>query len=148
MAYLTPRLPDIQKSGPTIQVQIFPSSARVKNIQQDEITDDDKTPVIAQMMIDTGASSSVISVGVADRLGLVQHGVGTISTPSTGKSGHSCPIFDVDLYLPTLEKKIRNLRVMESDLTAQQIDGLIGRDVLRDGLLVYSGRDNTFSLAL
>ncbi len=39
------------------------------------------------------------------------------------------------------------ITVMEVPLEGQRIQGLIGRDVLAHGILIYSGYTNTFSLS-
>lgn len=58
--------------------------------------------------------------------------------------------YDVALYIPAhgTHKSFTTLPVMEADFSAQNIDGLLGRDVLAQCLLVYSGPDNAFMLSV
>jgi hypothetical protein len=51
---------------------------------------------------------------------------------------------DLDLWLSHV---IGALQIIESTLTMQGIQALIGRDVLANALFVYDGRANLFSLA-
>jgi len=41
----------------------------------------------------------------------------------------------------------RTIPVIGTDLSAQGIDALVGRDVLKDCVLVYNGGTGTFTLA-
>ncbi|MDI6592044.1 MAG: hypothetical protein QME61_03900 [Patescibacteria group bacterium] len=42
---------------------------------------------------------------------------------------------------------IGNVRVIEGIFEGQNIDGLIGRDILKLGLFVYTGYDISFTIA-
>ncbi len=75
-------------------------------------------------MIDTGATGSVIQNGLAAQLGL---------KPA------------VRLLFPN--NVTFETTVIETPLQGQQIRCLIGRDVLSQGVLVYIGYSNLFSLS-
>ena len=86
----------------------------------------------------------------------VQSGIGyrtfsnvNVHTPTTGTGGHVMNQYDVALFMQAhgTHKSFLTLPVMESDFSAQNIDGLLGRDVLAQFLLVYSGPDNAFMLS-
>lgn len=96
------------------------------------------------MLIDTGASASAIKIGIARELNLTPHGTITIST--TSHRSVVCATFDIDLIFPRQKVGAQNVRVFESNFQGQPIDGLIGRDILGKGILIYSGYDNSFIL--
>lgn len=60
---------------------------------------------------------------------------------------YECPLYDIDLLFPNHKIAVANITAIESDFEGQRIDGLIGRDVLKNGLMIYSGYDNSFTLA-
>lgn len=143
MPSLTARIPDLQYVGPVVGVQIGPSSALRKALQ--ERNGSIPQPVEAKMLIDTGASLSAIKEGIASHLGLKAHGITKIATPSDGS--YQCSLYDVDILFPVHHLVVPNVRVIESAFEKQNIDGLIGRDILKIGLLVYTGYDNSFTIA-
>ncbi|NQU82515.1 MAG: aspartyl protease family protein [Parcubacteria group bacterium] len=143
MPSLTKRIPDLHHIGPIIEALIGVSSV-TKDILQKEQKEIPQ-PITARMLVDTGASVSAIKKGVADQLGLKPHGLTKIATPSHG--AHECPLYDVDILFSTHHTGIRNVRVIESAFEGQNIDGLIGRDILKLALLVYTGYDNSFTIA-
>jgi predicted aspartyl protease len=143
MPSLTARLPDLQRIGPVVEVLISPSSI-LKEILQKEGKEIPR-PVLARMLIDTGASISAIKKGIATQLGLKPHGITKIATPSNG--AFQCPLYDIDILFPIHHMVITNVRVIEAIFEGQNIDGLIGRDILKLGLFIYTGYDNSFSIA-
>jgi predicted aspartyl protease len=144
MPCLTTRAPNLQHRGPIIETLVGPSSILKGTLQKEE--KEIPQPVSVRMLIDTGASVSAIKTGIATQFGLKAHGIAKIATPSNG--AHECPLYDVDILLPVHHLEIKNVRVIESALEGQNIDGLIGRDILRLGLFVYSGYDDSFVFAI
>ena len=69
-------------------------------------------------------------------------------TPSTGTQPHYTNVYDVSLILvhPALQLTMGNVAVAESELMVQGIQALIGRDVLKNCLLVYDGALGVFTL--
>ena len=94
-------------------------------------------------MIDTGASGTVIQQGIAKQLGLNPIGVVAINTPSS--ENVSCYEYAVRLVLPN--NVVAEATAIEAPLKDQQIQCLIGRDLLGHGVLVYIGYANVFSLS-
>jgi hypothetical protein len=95
-------------------------------------------------MIDTGAASTCIQEGIVSRLDLKFVGKVTIHTPSSTMECYIYPLhlqfsngFGVDIS-----------DVIAAPLPGQNIQCLIGRDVLALGVLTYSGRANRFTLRL
>lgn len=101
-------------------------------------------PVEIMALIDTGASGTAVKPEVIRQLQLVPRGVAQIATPSS--SAHPCNVFDVSLTFPH-GVVAPLIAVMEVPLEGQRIQGLIGRDVLAQGIFIYSGYTNTFSLS-
>ncbi len=101
------------------------------------------SPLLVSAMIDTGASCTVIREGLAQQLGLQPTGVRMIHTAS--QSNVRCYEYLVRLLLPATI--LFETDVVEIPLKGQHIDCLIGRDVLAQGILVYIGTDNLFSLS-
>lgn len=67
MPSLTTRLPNLQQTGPLIEVFVSPSSA-LKEVLEKE-NKNIPQPVKKMMLIDTGASVSAIKKGIAKELG-------------------------------------------------------------------------------
>lgn len=102
-----------------------------------------------EMIIDTGASCTVIEESVLQSLGLTPTGTTQILTPSTQGTPMSCPIYDVLLGVHHAKYSLMlgTVPVVASDFRGQGIQGLIGRDVLQECLFVYDGAAGTFTLA-
>ncbi len=120
---LTPSVPFIQSMG------ISPSSLNTKKILA---------------MIDTGATGTVISKGIAADLGINPVGNILINTPS--HTNVSCYQFDIQIVFPN-NVNISSIVATEAALQGQHIKHLIGRDVLRHGVFIYTGYDNSFTLS-
>ncbi len=101
-------------------------------------------PAELAALIDTGATGSVIQQGVADRLGLKPIGVIKIHTASSRDV--RCYQYAVRLLFPN--NVVVEGTVIEAPLAGQNIQVLIGRDVLAHAVLVYIGYSNLFSLSL
>jgi len=95
-------------------------------------------------LIDTGASCSVINSTVIKQLALEPVGENLMNTPSHSKV--PCKIFDIRIIMPN-NVRIKSVLVAEAPLEGQNIQCLIGRDILGLGILVYNGKDSSFSLS-
>ena len=91
----------------------------------------------------------MIDNSIVQALQLTPTGQCDVHTPSTGKTAAKVFQYDVGLLLyHTVNTRFFNtLPVMASDFSQQSIQGLLGRDVLNQCLLVYDGSAATFSLA-
>jgi hypothetical protein len=101
-------------------------------------------------LVDTGASSTCIDKPHLEALDLAPRGCVPVKTPSTGSSPCMCSQFDISFLLLYAGQTITisAIPVLEVDLSAQNIDALIGRDVLSRCLLVCDGAAGTFSIAV
>lgn len=142
MPSFTAQLPDLRRSGPVCQVKIGVSepTADLLRRQGQHVP----SPVEITALIDTGASATALKPDVIRQLQLTPRGVANISTPSS--SAHPCNVYDVSVMFSN-GVGLSVITVIEVPLEGQVIQGLIGRDVLAHGILIYSGYTNTFSLS-
>jgi hypothetical protein len=103
-------------------------------------------------LIDTGASNSCIDAGVLASLGLTPTSSVTVHTSTTGAEAHTADQYDVSIIVPGTGSHhaplvIPAVPVLSASLTRQGIDALIGRDILRDCILIYNGSLGMFTLA-
>jgi hypothetical protein len=107
-------------------------------------------PVLVRLLVDTGASGTVIDPAVISKLNLSPTGLMTIHTPSTGTTPHQISQYDVSLVIPhqALTRTFFALPIGECSLKEQGIDGLLGRDVLAHCLFIYAGPDNAYILSI
>ena len=101
-------------------------------------------PVAATAMIDTGASGTVIRDDFAVKLGLNPIGTVLINTPSSNNV--SCYEYLVRLALPN--QIIVETTAIAAPLQGQNIQCLIGRDVLHLAVFIYVGYAGMFSLSI
>jgi predicted aspartyl protease len=148
MPCATTQSPNLQNLGPIIPVVILPSSAFMKALKEnhpEEVKRYEKG-FQAMMLIDTGASCTAIDKEISSVLNLKHRGVTHISTPSS--NSHECLTYDIDLVIPGNQSHIPNIEVIETELNNQGINGLLGRDVLKNILFIYHGYTGQFTLAL
>jgi hypothetical protein len=134
--------PDLAQAGPLVQVSVgVPQNVR------DALTAAGQpvpAPVTMQFLIDTGASLTVIRTGTCAGLGLHPVGIVNIHTPTD----HDVPAeqFSVSLGFPN-NVVASPWVVTEAGLPGQNIDGLLGRDLLSRGVLVYLGYAGAWSVS-
>ena len=98
-------------------------------------------PQVVRGMIDTGASISTLSDAVAAAAGLQQVG----SVPIGGVGGTSTrPIFSAYFGLPEYGIALDPIEMAAISLPVGGFDVLIGRDVLKEGELTYTGARGIF----
>jgi hypothetical protein len=131
---------DLWNDGPLVEVRVgLTAAAEAANTQAGQ---SNAAPVKASALIDTGASHSAVRAGLLGPLGLHPVGVISISTPSS--HGVQCPLYAVRVTLP---QGFIDTTVSEVPLQGQNIDALIGRDILRYGILIYQGPTMQFTLS-
>jgi hypothetical protein len=111
-------------------------------------------PVFANLLVDTGASCTNIDLKFVAALGLTPTGSVPVHTPSTGATPVVQQLYDIGLAIISPPGPagsghhfVPNLPVLATDLSAQNLDGLLGRDVLRMCRMTYSGPDNLLMLS-
>lgn len=134
--------------GPVIDVHIGVSGPRREALVQASQSVPPYVP--CRLLIDTGASSTCVDPWIVQKLNLSPSGMVSIHTPSTNaNSVHSCQQYDVSLLIPhiAISRIFTAIPVIESNLVHQGIDGLLGRDVLSQCLLVYNGELGIYTLS-
>lgn len=143
MPTLTSRVSDLADIGPVIDLYVLPSKVAVDAIKKSG--QESIAPVKISALIDTGASGSVIKTGILQDLGIHPIGSQHINTPTS--QNVPCYTYFVQLIFGALPHYFEGV-VLEAPLAGQNIECLIGRDILASGLLVYNGTDNSFSFSL
>ncbi len=141
MPSFTQRIQNLDQVGPVIEVILTASPAY---LLANNIAPSETKGIKALAMVDTGASSTVISQGLAARLKINPVGTTQINTPSS--TNVSCHQFDIRIIFPN-NINIHSIIITEAPLQGQHIQCLIGRDVLKHGVLIYTGYDNSFTLS-
>ena len=138
----------IAPGGPIIDLLVAVSRARSQALQAGG--QPVPNPVQIRALVDTGASCTCIDPSVLKSLGLTPTGTAPIHTPSTGQKPHYANQYDVSLVLLHLKLSLtfHTAAVVEAHLAAVQgVQGLVGRDLLSNCLLVYDGQSGRFTLA-
>jgi predicted aspartyl protease len=143
---LTSVVANLEGTGPVIQVLIGPSQALVAALQRGN--QPIPQSIAVQAMVDTGASGTVITPNIARLLGLNPIGTAPMLTPSSqsGQPPHVAQIYDVSIIFQPATVVLPSIRVMEAPLGGQTIQCLIGRNILKLGMLVYTGYLGQFTL--
>jgi hypothetical protein len=102
-----------------------------------------------RMIVDTGATVSVVEETILQKLGLSPTGMTQILTPSTKGAPFTCATYDILLAIYHAKYPLLHTTfpVIGSDFTGQGIHGLIGCDILSQCLFQFDGVGNTFNLA-
>jgi len=141
MSSFTHRIQNLNQIGPVIEVVIMPSAIFLQKVKTKEPY---AKNVKLLAMIDTGATGTVISEGVSSILGINPIGKTLINTPSS--TNVNCNQFDVQILFPN-NAGIASIVITEAPLKGQHIQCLIGRDILRFGVFIYNGCDDSFTLS-
>ena len=141
MPSFTAAVPNLQAAGPVVETRIAVGSAAEVALKGADAAV--PPPLAALAMIDTGASGSLLRQGLPAQLGLNPVGLAYINTPSS--TNVPCYEYLVRLVFPN--NVVVETTVLEAPLQGQNIQCLIGRDVLAHGVLVHIGYGNLFSLS-
>ena len=103
-------------------------------------------------LLDTGASGTCVDPRLVAPLALAPSGNVAIQTPSTNGVPVFCNQYDISLLIPggmpgNGAFYIPALGILETSLSTQGIDGLIGRDVIDRCSCVYNGSAGLFTLS-
>lgn len=143
MPSITTTLPNLEGDGPVLEVHFS-----IPNILESQYRKSGKPipePIIVKALIDTGASSCVIQSDIPQKLGLQPVGATKINTPSCQDS--ECYQYFMRMILPQQGLFYEGV-FTAAPLSGQNINSLIGRDVLKQGILIYIGYVNQFTFSL
>jgi len=141
MPSFTTRVPNLQGVGPIVEVGLTVGSIIEEVLAREH--QNPPTPVQATAMIDTGATRTVVREEVVRELGLNPVGLTLINTPSS--TNVECWEYLIRILFPY--RVVIESVAIAVPLQGQHIQCLIGRDVLRHGVFIYTGYDNTFTLS-
>jgi hypothetical protein len=148
MPAIQSQVSNLQAIGPIIDVQIGPSALAIPALQK--AGKHAHPTIVVSAMIDTGASGCVIKTGIPQQLGLFPTSSQLINTPSS--EDVPCDVYYLRLtFFPTSGGGIPihyEGAFIEAPLKGQNIQCLIGRDLLAHAVLTYIGPANTFVLNL
>lgn len=136
---------NLVEDGPLVAVHIAPSRALVEAVKATDPSFPDPERFSAIAMVDTGAACTVVNPTVIEALKLNPIGEVAIHTPST-TTPLICEQFHVDVVLPN-GVTFPDAVVICAPLGMQNVQCLIGRDILQGGVLTYIGFMNQFTLS-
>jgi predicted aspartyl protease len=133
--------------GPLVDILVGVSAEREEALKKASTPVPPPVPIRA--LIDTGASCTAIDPGALTSLGLTPTGSTPVHTPTTGNTAQNADQYDVSIVLlnPKLNLTFPTIAVIESKLSIQGIQALIGRDVLTNCLFIYDGQSGIFTLS-
>lgn len=130
--------------GPVLPVEIFIPASLLRRLSQQG--QPPPAPQTGLALIDTGASLSAVDDEVIRTLGIAPVGQTQIHTAGGIVSR---PLYPARFSFPGTDlPPITFRRVAGSALQSQGVVALLGRDVLANFILIYSGPTGTFSLAV
>jgi hypothetical protein len=127
----------LRMAGPTLPVFIhIPDTLAVERAKSEKVT----SPVSGLGLIDTGASASMVAESVIKELGLNPIGKKTVITPGgTGlMDSYPAKFSFPGTDLPALEFN-SVLSSPHLPIGKYNVIALIGRDILKHGVLIYNG---------
>ncbi len=103
-------------------------------------------PVAGVALIDTGATSTCIDVGIAEKLNLPV--VDVVSVVSASHADTKQNVYPALIEVVGIAIKFNAFRAIGVPLAAQGIDVLIGRDLLQHCTIFYNGIVGSFTLSI
>jgi len=141
MPSFTTQVPNLMEKGPLVQI-----SLAVGTILEDILKRDSQNipaPLQVSAMIDTGATRTVVRDDMVGQLTL--NPVGKVLITTASSTNIQCYEYLVRLLFPN--NVIVETVAIAAPLRGQNIQCLIGRDVLKHGVLIYIGYINAFTLS-
>ncbi|GAH59513.1 unnamed protein product [marine sediment metagenome] len=141
MPSFTTQVANLQEVGPVVEIKLAVGTI-IEDVFQKN-SQNIPTPIQAAAMIDTGATGTVVREDIVKQLDLHPVGTTLINTPSS--TNVQCYEYLVRLLFPN--NVVVETVVIAAPLQGQHIQCLIGRDVLKHGVFIYTGYINTFTLS-
>jgi predicted aspartyl protease len=141
MPSFTIQLPSLWATGPVVELALVVDEALEKHLRANNLPV--PAPVVTHAMIDTGATGTVISPSIPKQLNLSPVGVTSINTAS--HANVRCYQYPLRILFP--RNVVAETLAIAAPLQGQNIQCLIGRDLLRHGVLTYIGYANQFTLS-
>jgi predicted aspartyl protease len=141
MPHFTIRIENLEHSGPRFEIFIAPDQ-RIMRIPSVDV-ESSAPPVRVTAVVDTGSDVTAIRSDICQALNLTSIGTTKISTPTLG--GVVSRRYLASLIFPWGPVSVI---AAEASFEGQDIQCLIGRDVLRRAVFVYHGDLNLATLSL
>jgi predicted aspartyl protease len=141
MPSFTTQVPNLREIGPVVEVRLAVGSIIEEVLRKKNETI--PTPIAASAMIDTGATGTVVRKDIVRQLNMNPIGTTLISTPSS--TNIRCYEYLMRLLFPS--NVVVETVVIAAPLLGQHIQCLVGRDVLQNGVFIYTGYINAFTLS-
>jgi len=141
MPSFTAQVPNLQAIGPVVEIKLAVGKILEDILQQKN--QNIPPPVTAMALIDTGASGTVVREDIPSKLNLHPIGTTLITTPSS----QNVKCFEYLMRILFQNNVVIETPVIATPLQGQNIQCLIGRDVLRHGVFIYTGYVNSFTLS-
>ncbi|HEX9987157.1 MAG TPA: aspartyl protease family protein [Chloroflexia bacterium] len=145
MPHFTKPSPNLRTDGPVIEIRLAVASKYEQTLIQNHQAVPE--PVSVRALIDTGSPITVIREGIAERLNIDPAGVEWLTTALSSYT--QCPVYLVRLLFSHEDAgDAIEVTAAAVPLPYQNVECLIGRDVLQHAVLTYIGFKNTFTLSL
>ena len=143
MPSFTTTVSNLRASGPQVEIFVAPSFDLQKYLKENNQNIPEPIRVIG--LIDTGSTSSLVKPETIRTLGINPIGEKRINTPSC--TDFKCNQYQATIMFPN-RIAIQISSLLEAPLTGQNIQCLIGRDILSQAVFIYNGYANliTFSM--
>jgi predicted aspartyl protease len=141
MPSFTTQVPNLRDIGPIVKVRLAVGSIVEEVLKRDKQSI--PSSVEATAMIDTGATGTVIRAEIIEQLHLKPIGTTLISTPSS--TDFRCYEYLMRILFPN--NVVVETVIIAAPLRGQHIQCLIGRDILQNGVFIYTGYINAFTLS-
>lgn len=137
-----------QRNGLLVDVNVGLSAARRAALYKQGVS---CPPAIqTTLIIDTGADSTMIDEGLARGLQLTPTGQARVLTSQSRGVPEPCDVYDIELEVINRTGnpswRIQPLQVLARPLHNQSMGGMLGRDVLSLGVLIFDGPRKQFTL--
>lgn len=143
MPSFTQVVANLAVAGPLVEVVVGPSALFSQVMAKKGLPI--PSPVKAMAMIDTGASSTIVTPSVIRALGLSPVGLGELVSPLATVPA-TAPQYNIGIGFPG-GMVVGSAIAVEAPIPAQAIQVLIGRDILSRGVLTYIGYLDQFTLS-
>jgi len=141
MPSFTTQIPNLRVRGPVMSIQIAIDTMTEESLrlQGDSVP----TPVSVMAMVDPGATQTIIREDLVQRLNLKPLSALLVTTPVSTEV--ECYQFPVRLFL--FPEVAFECAAIAASLQYQDIQCLIGRDILQHGIFIYLGHNESFTLS-
>jgi predicted aspartyl protease len=134
--------PNLLQNGPTIPIHVWFSKSELEVLETSGKPIPD--PVEVTALIDTGAQSTCIAPSVANALRLPVVGASFVN--SVSQRNILVNQYAASVVFPN--NVAVNCKALGISPEIQDVDCLIGRDILSKGVFVYIGETGSFTLSL